>query len=125
MVSKGGDRVAWGGGGHQAGELRARRGQAALGFLVNVRRQGPLLGDGQVGAQMVQAGGADYGARQARVAEREAQHELEAGHFPPKVPPPGRLPPPRAFPPPPPPRPPPPRPSLPPGPPRPPPPPPP
>src|SRR5215469_16832336 len=54
--------------------------QALPDLVVAPGGQRPLLGDGQVGAQMLDAGGADDGAGQVRVAEREAQHELQPRH---------------------------------------------
>ena len=44
---------------------------------VEVGRERSLRRDGQVGTQMLDAGGSDDGAGQVRMAEREAQHELQ------------------------------------------------
>ena len=54
--------------------------EAAFGLFVEIRRQGALLGDGHVGSEVLHVRRAHNGARQAGVAEREAQDELEAAH---------------------------------------------
>src|SRR6266566_704827 len=59
---------------------RAASLQALLDLVVETGRQRSLLGDSQVGAQMIDARGADDGAGQVRMAEREAQHELQPRH---------------------------------------------
>src|SRR5262245_26555 len=66
--------------------------QALLDLVVEAGRQRPLLGDGQVGAQMLDAGGADDRAGQVRVAERKAEHELQPRHAVEQVVQAGRLP---------------------------------
>ena len=79
------------------GALRARlkpeagsryEGTGPMAFLhghVQIRRQRTLLGEGQVGSEVLHVRSADDRARQARVAEGEPQDELEAAHVPEQV----------------------------------------
>src|SRR6516165_10740651 len=71
--------------------------QVLLDLVVEVGGQRPLLGDGQVGAQMPGAGGADDRAGQVWMGEREAQDELQPRHAVEQVVQAGGLPAPLAF----------------------------
>src|SRR5215813_10891160 len=66
-------------------------------LVVEVRWQRSFPGDGQVGTQMLDAGGADDSAGQVRMAEREAEHELQPRHAVQQVVQAGGLPAPLAF----------------------------
>src|SRR5215470_462045 len=58
------------------GWLLIRERQPLLGLRVEVVRQRAALGDGDVAFEVIEVGRPDDGARQAGVAEREAEHEL-------------------------------------------------
>src|ERR1700709_2430750 len=60
--------------------LRRHRIEAALGLGVQVGRQWPPFGDGQVREQVIDARRADDRARERRVAQRVPEDELVTWH---------------------------------------------